>query len=192
MDFLIFLPLYLSSFEGVSSAQAASWASAFPIGCLLALFAGGFIYDGVSRKGRVGLLGGLLGATTVCVAALWCLKGLPMIPDSFKFPLAIVILFFYGFTLAPTYYLPPSVFSNEFGGKHCGLLVGLIDGAAFSASMLYLFAGGRVVVTWGGQSVIELFLVIAVVATLITIWFAFEDYRRFPGNRRGTSASTSG
>jgi MFS family permease len=192
MDFLIFLPLYLASFEGVSSAQAASWASAFPIGCLLALFAAGFIYDGVSRKGRIGLLGGLLAATSVCVAALWCLKGLPMIPDSFKFPLAIVILFFYGFTLAPTYYLPPSVFSNEFGGKHSGLLVGLVDAAAFSASMLYLVAGGRMVVTWGWQSVIGLFLVIAVVATLITIWFAFEDYRRFPANRRGTSASTSG
>ena len=179
MDFLIFLPLYLASFEGVSSAQAASWASAFPLGCLLALVAGGFIYDGVSRKGRVGLLGGLLGATSVCVAALWCLKELPMIPDSFKFPLAIVILFFYGFTLAPTYYLPPSVFSNGFGGKHSGLLVGLVDAAAYFASMLYLIAGGRMVVTWGWQSVIELFLVIAVVATLITIWFAFEDYRRF-------------
>ena len=76
-----------------------------------------------------------------------------MIPDSFIFPLAIVILFFYGFTLAPTYYLPPSVFSNEFGGKHCGLLVGLVDAAAFFASMLYLFAGGRMVVTWGWQRV---------------------------------------
>ncbi len=192
MEFLIFLPLYLTSFEGVSSAQAAAWASAFPIGCLLALFVAGFIYDGVSRKGRVGLLGGLLGATSVCVAALWCLKGLPMIPDSFKFPLAIVILFFYGFTLAPTFYLPPSVFSNEFGGKHCGLLVGLVDAAAYSASMLYLIAGGRMVVAWGWQSVIELFFVVAVVATLITIWFASEDYRRFPANRRGTSASRWG
>lgn len=33
--------------------------------------------------------------------------------------------------------------------------------------------------TWGWQSMIQLFLVIAVVAILITIWFAFEDYRRF-------------
>ncbi len=179
MDFILFLPLYLTSFEGVSSAQAGSWASAFPIGCLLALIGGGFLYDRVSRKGRVGLLGGLLGATCVCVAALWCLKGLPMIPDSLKFPLAIVILFFYGFTLAPVYYLPASIFSNEFGGKHCALLVGLVDVAGYSASMLYLVAGGRMVKTWGWQSMIQLFLVIAVVATLITIWFAFEDYKRF-------------
>jgi len=102
-----------------------------------------------------------------------------MIPDSFKFPLAIVILFFYGFTLAPAYYLPASIFSNEFGGKHCAFLVGLVDVAGYSASMLYLIAGGRMVKTWGWQSMIQLFLVIAVVATLITIWFAFEDYRRF-------------
>jgi len=179
MDFIVFLPLYLTSFEGVSSAQAGSWASAFPIGCLLALIGGGFLYDRVSRKGRVGLLGGLLGATCVCVAALWCLKGLPMIPDSFKFPLVIVILFFYGLTLAPVYYLPASIFANEFGGKHCAFLIGLVDVAGYSASMLYLIAGGRMVKTWGWQSMIQLFLVIAVVATLITIWFAFEDYKRF-------------
>ncbi len=35
------------------------------------------------------------------------------------------------------------------------------------------------VMNWGWQSMIQLFLVIAVLATLITIWFAFEDYRRF-------------
>ena len=179
MDFILFLPLYLTSFEGVSSAQAGSWASAFPIGCLLALIGAGFVYDSVSRKGRIGLLGGLLGATCVSVAALWGLKELPMIPDSFKFPLAIVILFVYGFTLAPAFYLPASVFSNEFGGKHSGLLVGLVDVAAYSASLLYLVAGGRMVVNWGWQSMIQLFLVIAVLATLLTIWFAFEDYRRF-------------
>jgi len=179
MDFILFLPLYLTSFEGVSSAQAGSWASAFPIGCLLALVGGGFLYDRVSRKGRIGLLGGLLGTTCVCIAGLWCLKGLPMVPDSYKFPLAIVILFFYGFTLAPVYYLPASIFSNEFGGKHCAFLIGLVDVAGYSASMLYLIAGGRMVKTWGWQSMIQLFLVIAVVATVITIWFAFEDYRRF-------------
>jgi OPA family glycerol-3-phosphate transporter-like MFS transporter len=179
MDFILFLPLYLTSFEGVSSARAASWASAFPIGCLLALVVGGFVYDSVSRKGRIGLLGGLLGGTSVCVIALWSLKGLPMIPGALIFPLAIVILFFYGLTLAPVYYLPASVFSNEFGGRHCGLLVGLVDVAAYSASMLYLVAGGRMVVNWGWQSMIQLFLVIAVIATLITMWFAYEDYRRF-------------
>jgi sugar phosphate permease len=179
MDFLLFLPLYLTSFEGVSSSRAGSWASAFPLGCLLALIAGGFVYDRVSRKGRIGLLGGLLGATCLCVSALWCLKGLPMIPDSSKFPIAIVTLFFYGLTLAPAYYLPMSVFSNEFGGRHCALLAGLIDAAAYFASMLYLAAGGRMVVTWGWQSMIQLFLVISIIATLITVWFAFEDYRRF-------------
>jgi len=192
MDFIIFLPLYLTSFEGVSSAQAATWSSAFPIGCLVALIGGGFIYDSVSRKGRIGLLGGLLGAASVCIAGLWCLKELPMIPDSFTFPLAIVILFFYGFTLAPPYYLPSSVFANEFGGKHCALLAGLVDAAAFGASMLYLIAGGRMVVTWGWQSMIQLFLVVALLATVITAWFAFEDYRRFHTNRRSIEGAVGG
>jgi OPA family sugar phosphate sensor protein UhpC-like MFS transporter len=179
MEFIYFLPLYLSSFEGVSSAQASSWASAFPIGCLLALVAGGFLYDSVSRKGRIGLLGALLGGTSLCVAALWCLKGLPIIPDSLVFPLAVVTLFFFGLTIAPAYYLPASVFSNEFGGRHCGFLVGLVDVAAYSASMLYLIAGGRMVVNWGWLSMFQLFLVVAIAATLVTVWFAFEDSKRF-------------
>ena len=175
MEFIYFLPLYLSSFEGVSSAQASSWASAFPTGCLLSLLAGGFLYDRVSRRGRIGLLGGSLGATCLCVAALWSLQGLPMIPGSLQFPLAVGIMFFFGLTVALPYYLPASVFSNEFGGVHCGFLVGLVDFAAYIASMLYLIAGGRMVVNWGWQSMIQLFLVVAVIATLATVWFAFED-----------------
>jgi OPA family glycerol-3-phosphate transporter-like MFS transporter len=185
MDFLVFLPLYLTSFEGVSSAQAGAWAAAFPIGCLLALVAAGFIYDAVSRKGRIGLLGGMLGGTSLCLGALWCLKELPMVSASLAFPLAIVILFFYGFTLAPPYYLPPSVFSNEFGGKHCAFLVGLIDAFAFFASMLYMIAGGRMVKTWGWQAQIEFLFVVAVLATLVTSWFAFEDYRGSHKDRLG-------
>ncbi len=102
-----------------------------------------------------------------------------MIPGSLTFPLAVVALFCFGLTLATPYYLPASVFSNEFGGKHCGLLVGLVDVAGYSASMLYLIVGGRMVRAWGWQSMIQLLLAVAVVATLITIWFAFEDYRRF-------------
>jgi len=179
MEFIYFLPLYLSSFEGVSSAQASSWASAFPIGCLIALIAGGFLYDSVSRRGRIGLLGTLLGGASLCVGALWCLKGLPAIPDAAVLPLAVVTLFFFGLTIAPAYYLPASVFSNEFGGRHCGLLVGLVDVAGYTGSMLYLIAGGRMVVNWGWQSMIQLFLVIAVAATLVTVWFAFEDAKSF-------------
>jgi sugar phosphate permease len=178
MDFILYLPLYLTSFEGVSSAQAGSRASAFPIGCLIALVGMGFIYDRVSRKGRIGLLGGLLAGTAVCIAALWSLKELPMIPASLQFPLATVILFFYGFTLAPTYYLPSSVFSNEFGGRHCALLAGLVDVAGYSASGLFLVAGGRMIMNWGWQSMIQSYLLIALLATLITAWFAFEDHRR--------------
>jgi len=179
MEFILFLPLYLSSFEGVSSAQASTWSAAFPIGCVLALIAGGFIYDGVSRRGRISLLGGMLGGACVCIAALWALNALPVVPVGSRFPIAIAILFVYGITLAPAYYLPVSIYSNEFGGRHCGFLVGLVDMAGYCASLLYLIAGGRMVVNWGWQSMIQLFLVIAVVATLVTIWFAFEDYRRF-------------
>ena len=62
----------------------------------------------------------------------------PQIPIDSGFGLAAttafaanaVILFLYGLTVAPAYYLPMIVFSIEFGGKHCGVLIGLIDAAA--------------------------------------------------------------
>ena len=102
-----------------------------------------------------------------------------MMSGSLEFPLAVAALFFMGLTLATPYYLPASIFSNEFGGKHCGFLVALVDVAGYFASLPFLIAGGRMVKEWGWQSVIQLLLVVAVVATLTTIWFAFEDYRRF-------------
>jgi hypothetical protein len=37
-----------------------------------------------------------------------------------------------------------SVFSIDFGGKHCGLLVRLIDAVAYLGTMVFDFEGGSV------------------------------------------------
>ena len=56
------MPIYLRESFGVAASDAAKASSVFPMGCLIALVGGGFLYDRVSRKGRVAMLGGTLSA----------------------------------------------------------------------------------------------------------------------------------
>ena len=90
-----------------------------------------------------------------------------------------MILFLYGLTVAPAYYLPMSVFSIEFGGAHCGVLIGLIDAAGYAAAMLYQFGGGAIVDRPGGwQNMLILLLAVSALATASTVWFARQDAAR--------------
>ena len=51
MEVIGFLPLYLKETLHISPAQAATASSVFPAGCLVALLAGGWVYDRVPRTG---------------------------------------------------------------------------------------------------------------------------------------------
>lgn len=175
MEVIGFLPLYLKETLAISPAQAATASSVFPAGCLAALLAGGWAYDRVSRRGRAPLLGGMLALSALCLAALFAMGRVPPAPAT-AFAATVVVLFLYGLTVAPSYYLPMSVFSIEHGGKHCGVLIGLIDAAGYAAAMLYQFAGGAIVDRPGGwQNMLILLMATAVVAAAATVWFARED-----------------
>jgi MFS transporter, OPA family, sugar phosphate sensor protein UhpC len=176
MEFIGFLPLYLKESFGIEPSVAATASSAFPAGCLLALIGGGFVYDRVSRKNRIPLLGGLLSLSSLCLAALWLLPAAGLSPVLVT-AAASSILFFYGLAVAPAYYLPMSVFSVEFGGANCGLLIGLIDASGYAASMVYQAAGGHLVEAGGWERMLGLLLACSIAAITATVWFAYEDYR---------------
>lgn len=175
MEVIGFLPLYLMETLAISPAQAATASSVFPAGCFVALLAGGFVYDRVSRRGRAPLLGGMLALSALCLAVLFAMGRVPPAPAT-AFAATAVVLFVYGLTVAPAYYLPMSVFSIEFGGKHCGVLIGLIDAAGYAAAMLFQFGGGALIDRPGGwQSLLILLLATAVLAAAATGWFARQD-----------------
>ncbi|UPT74806.1 MAG: MFS transporter [Elusimicrobiota bacterium] len=176
MEVIGFLPLYLKETLGISPAQAATASSVFPAGCLVALLAGGFVYDRASRAGRAALLGGMLLASTACLAALLAMGRLGLSPDA-AFVATCAVLFVYGLTVAPAYYLPMSVFSIEHGGPHCGVLIGLIDAAGYAAAMVYQFGGGALVDRAGWTSMLALLLGVSLAATASTVWFARADAR---------------
>lgn len=175
MEVIGFLPLYLTETLAISPARAAAASSVFPAGCFAALLAGGWAYDKVSRLGRAPLLGGMLSLSALCLAALFVMGRVALTPAT-AFGATVVVLFLYGLTVAPSYYLPMSVFSIEHGGRHCGVLIGLIDAAGYGAAMLYQFAGGAIIDRPGGwQDMLRLLLATALLAAASTVWFARRD-----------------
>lgn len=175
MEVIGFLPLYLKETLGLSAAAASTASSVFPAGCFAALLAGGYLYDKVPRGRRGLLLGGMLAVAALCLTGLLAMGHVPRSPAA-ALVITAAILFVYGLAIAPAYYLPMSVFSIEHGGKHCGVLIGLIDAAGYGAAMLYQFAGGAIIDRPDGwRNMLVLLLAIALLATASTVWFASAD-----------------
>ena len=176
-EFQVFIPIYLHESFDLSPAQAGTAASIFPLGCLIAVFVGGFFYDKLTKKKLTVLLGGMLALSIVCLTFLWALPKFDFDPRIELVFTAVTILIF-GFSIAPAYYLPMSVFSIDFGGKHCGFLIGLIDALGYSGAMVFDFVGGSVADRPGGwQSFLGILLGVSIAATVSMTLFLYLDFR---------------
>jgi len=176
-EFQVFIPIYLSESFGLIPAQAGVASSAFPLGCLIAVFGGGFVFDKLSKKSLIFVLGGMLVLAVSCLSLLWLLASASLNSQP-ALVLTVSIIFLFGFAVAPAYYLPMSVFSIDFGGKHCGLLVGLIDAVAYSGTMIFDFVGGYVADQEGGwQNFLMILIVSSVIATVTMVLFLYADFR---------------
>jgi len=177
MEFQSFIPIYLNETFGLTSGIAAITSSVFPIGCLMSVLAGGFIFDILTKKKRVFVLGGLMGLAVCCVGVLLEIPKLGM-SNSWSLWIALSAIMLFGLAIAPCYYIPMSVFSVDFGGKHCGVLVGIIDAIGYLAAMVFDFQGGAVADGPDGwqQFLIILFYVSLIGALTLTL-FLFLEYR---------------
>jgi len=176
-EFQVFIPIYLSETFSLMPAQAGMASSAFPLGCLIAVFSGGFIYDKLSKKNIVYTMCANLMAAVLCLLSLRLL-GVYDLGAVLELTTTIVLIFVFGFAISPAYYIPMSVFSISFGGKHCGLLVGLIDAFAYFGAMMFDFIGGAVANKEGGwQDFILILIVTSILATIIMTTFLYLDYQ---------------
>ncbi len=176
-EFQVFLPIYLSETFSLPPAQAGLASSAFPLGCLVAVFGGGFIYDKLSKKNIVYTMSATLIVAVLCLLSLRLL-GAYDFGSGLELSLTVAAIFLFGFAISPAYYIPMSVFSIGFGGKHCGLLVGLIDAFAYFGAMMFDFIGGAVANKEGGwEDFILILIVTCVLATIIMTTFLYLDYR---------------
>ena len=184
-EFQVFIPIYLSESFGLIPAQAGMASSAFPLGCLIAVFVGGFIFDRLSKKSLIFVFGGMLVLAFCCLLLLWLLVSTSL-NSQLALTLTISTIFVFGFAIAPAYYLPMSVFSIDFGGKHCGLLVGLIDAVAYSGTMIFDFVGGSVAdQERGWQNFLMILIVTSVLATASMVLFLYADFRDSAKSNRG-------
>ena len=176
MEFINFIPIYLTESMGIASEKASMAGSAFPAGMFAALVATSVVYDRLNKWRLIYVLGGLLAVGCLCVVALWNFASLP-IPTSMQVPAAIGLIFLMGFSLSPAYYIPMSVFSVSFGGKHGGFLVALIDVFGYAGAMLFNYFGGSIAEDYGWSVFLIGLLSIAVAALLSMTTFLTLDYR---------------
>lgn len=183
-EFQVFIPIYLSETFQLIPAQAGMASAAFPMGCLIAVFTGGFVFDKLSRKNMIPVMGGMLMVAVFCLLSLRYL-GSTELNAQFELILTICLIFVFGFAISPAYYIPMSVFSISFGGKHCGLLVGLIDALAYFGAMIFDFVGGAVANKEGGwQDFLLILIVTSILATVIMTTFLYVEYINSKSNQQ--------
>ena len=177
MEFQSFIPIYLHETFGLTAGIAAITSSAFPIGCLISVLAGGFIFDLLSKKKRIFVLGGMMVCAVLCVALLLALPKWGL-SDDFGLWTALLAIMLYGLAIAPCYYIPMSVFSVDFGGTHCGILVGIIDAAGYLAAMAFDFLGGAVADGMDGwHQFLNILLGVSILGSVSLPLFLLLDYR---------------
>ncbi|MEY4615269.1 MAG: hypothetical protein RJB66_229 [Pseudomonadota bacterium] len=170
-DFINFVPVYLKESLKISASDAAMATSSLPLGSLVSVLLGGFIFDKLSRHLVAKIIGLYLFCTVLCITTLFLLPNIS-IADTSKMTITLACLFIFGFTVSPAYYLPMSIFSIAFGGPHSGFLIALIDVCGYGASVLFSFAAGRI---FGGSESWAPFLIaliaVAIAAMTFTFWF---------------------
>lgn len=175
-DLLQLIPLFLNSL-GVSESAANTAASAFPLGSLLSLLVGGFVFDGLGRRRMAIVMPVLLLTAAVCVGGLGALPALALTPSNATLA-AKALLFLFGVCLAPCYYIPASIFATEFGVTRAGLLVSLLDAAGFAATAAFYWLATDVAASHGWS---VLFLLLAGIgfaaACLLAVFLRGEGVR---------------
>ena len=175
-DFLLFVPLYLKDTLSLTVAQASMAASAFPLGSLVSVLAGGYVFDRLSRKQAAWVFSLLLILATGCIGTFLAMPHLGLAPESLT-GLSVALLFLFGVCVAPCYYIPMSVFAIEFGGQHSGFLIALLDAIAFGGNALFQLVAGRIAEnSW--QHFMAVLMAVSVASLVMMFWFLWGEAAR--------------
>ncbi|HJO58677.1 MAG TPA: MFS transporter [Nitrospinaceae bacterium] len=177
MVFQSFMPLYLKETFDLSSGMAGISSSVFPIGSMFSVLVGGFIFDNLTKKKRIYVLGGMMVLATASILILYLLNS-PEMPGNGTLWVALSAIMMFGLMITPCYLIPMNVFSVDFGGKHCGFLVCLIDVAGYLASMAFEFLGGEIADRVNGwQQFLNVMLNFSIIGTITLTLFLTMDHR---------------
>ena len=148
-DFVGYAPLYLNQATGLTAANAASASAFFPLGALSSVLIFGFLYDKLQfNRLRIVLLA-CLSLSTLFIGLLWSLSSFGLSTSSTQY-LSFVLIFLFGFAMAPAWYLPVNVYITGLGGFHIGFTLTLVDLFGYIASAIFNVVAGRLAESsWG-------------------------------------------
>jgi predicted MFS family arabinose efflux permease len=173
-DFLLLAPMMLKDGLKLSDADSLRVTSAVPFGSLLSLLTGGFLFDRLARRDRAYVMAGLLTIATLCLTAFSVLSSFQLSP-SLQLTASTGLLFVFGMCLSPCYYIPVSVFSTEFGGNHCGVLVALLDAIGFAAVAVFCHWSGQIVEIAGWPGLLQLLTGIGLSSAAVLLIFLLRE-----------------
>ncbi len=177
MEFQSFIGIYLQETFHLQPGIAVMTSSAFPIGCLISVLLGGFAFDLLNKKRRIFILGGLMIMAIGCIVMLLVLPGLDL-TENISLAVSLLSILVFGVAIAPCYYIPMSVFSIDYGGKHCGVLVGIIDAMGYLAAMTFDFMGGRIADQADGwHQFLIVLLYVAIIGFVVLSMFLYFEYQ---------------
>jgi len=181
-DFLLLAPMFLQDQLQLTAPQASRVASAFPLGSLVSVLAGGYVFDRLGNR-RMAVVTGLLLAVATGSLLLISQLGPTAIFGIPAWGSASVLFLVLGLCLSPCYYIPASVFSMEFGGRHSGFLVSLLDALGFASTAVFYYFAGRGIETHGWSVFLQILAVIGVWSLVTTSAFLWSEGRN---HDRGT------
>ena len=170
-DFVGYAPLYLNQATGLTAANAASASAFFPLGALSSVLIFGFLYDKLQfNRLRIVLLA-CLSLSTLFIGLLWSLSSFGLSTSSTQY-LSFVLIFLFGFAMAPAWYLPVNVYITGLGGYHIGFTLTLVDLFGYIASAIFNVVAGRLAESsWGN------YLLFVMVFCVFSTFFLFMFFR---------------
>ena len=175
-DFLLLAPMCLQDTLGLSVPQASRAASAFPLGSLISVLAGGFLFDRLGRARMAWCMAGLMTVATACLLTFAWLPGWDLSENS-RLVASIILLFVFGLCVSPCYYIPVSVFSIAFGGPRSGFLVAILDAVGFAATAGFYYFGGGIAQNHGWPLFLQVLAGVSFLSLLATVAFMRLDAR---------------
>jgi OPA family sugar phosphate sensor protein UhpC-like MFS transporter len=173
-DFLLLAPMFLQDQLQLTAPQASRVASAFPLGSLVSVLAGGYVFDRLGNRRMAGVTALLLAVATASLLLLSRLtpvatSGLP------SWILASLLFLVLGLCLSPCYYIPASLFSMRFGGRHSGFLVSLLDALGFATTAVFYYFAGRGIETYGWGVFLAILAGIGIWSLITTSGFLWNE-----------------
>jgi sugar phosphate permease len=170
-DFVGYAPLYLNQATGLSAADAAKASAFFPLGALFSVVIFGFLYDHLKFKNLRILLICCLSLSTLFVGLLWSIKSFGLSDASTQI-MSFILIFMFGFTFAPAWYLPVNVYITVLGGYHIGFTLTLVDVFGYISSAIFNVVAGKL-----AESSWNYYLLFVMAFSVLATAFLFMFFR---------------